>query len=43
MAKLSPSHEGNRVLVNLGKSIKHIRLLKGYSKEAVALASELDR
>ena len=43
MAKPSPSHAGNPVLIALGKSIRQIRLKKGYSQEAVALASELDR
>lgn len=43
MAKPSPSHAGSPVLVALGKAIKQIRLKKGYSQEAVALASELDR
>lgn len=43
MAKPSPSHAGSPVLVALGKSIRQIRLKKGYSQEAVALASELDR
>lgn len=43
MAKPSPSHAGSPVLVALGKSIRQIRLKKGYSQESVALASELDR
>ena len=43
MAKPSPSHAGSPVLVALGKAIRQIRLKKGYSQEAVALASELDR
>ena len=43
MAKPSPTHAGSPVLVALGKSIRQIRLKKGYSQEAVALASELDR
>ena len=43
MAKPSPSHAGSPVLIALGKSIRQIRLKKGYSQEAVALASELDR
>lgn len=43
MAKPSPSHAGSPVLIALGQSIRQIRLKKGYSQEAVALASELDR
>lgn len=43
MAKPSPSHAGTPVLVNLGKSIRKIRLKKGYSQESIALASDLDR
>jgi len=43
MAKPSPSHSGSPVLVDLGKTIRQIRLKKGYSQESVALASELDR
>jgi DNA-binding XRE family transcriptional regulator len=43
MAKPSPSHAGNPVLVTLGKTIRLIRLKKGYSQESVALACELDR
>jgi transcriptional regulator with XRE-family HTH domain len=43
MAKPSPSHAGSPVLVDLGATIKKIRLKKGFSQESVALASELDR
>ena len=43
MAKPSPSHAGSPVLIILGKSIRQIRLKKGYSQESAALASELDR
>ena len=43
MAKPSPSHAGNPVLRALGKTIRQIRLKKGYSQESVALASDLDR
>jgi DNA-binding XRE family transcriptional regulator len=43
MAKPSPSHAGNPVLVDLGNTIRQIRLKKGYSQESVALACELDR
>jgi len=43
MAKPSPSHAGNPVLVALGATIRKIRLKKGFSQESVALASELDR
>ena len=43
MAKPSPSHAGNPVLVNLGKKIRSIREKKGLSQKAAALASGLDR
>ncbi len=43
MAKPSPSHSGNPVLVNFGKKIRATRLKKGLSQEATALASGLDR
>jgi DNA-binding XRE family transcriptional regulator len=43
MAKPSPSHAGCSVLVALGKTIRQIRLKKGFSQESVALASDLDR
>lgn len=43
MAKPSPSHAGNKILVDLGASIRSIRLKRGVSQEAVALASGLDR
>jgi transcriptional regulator with XRE-family HTH domain len=43
MAKPSPSHAGSPVLVDLGKTIRQIRLKKGHSQESVALASGLDR
>ena len=43
MAKPSPSHAGDPILVALGRSIRSIRELKGYSQESVALASGLDR
>ncbi len=43
MAKPSPSHAGNKILVDLGISIRSIRLKQGFSQEAVALASGLDR
>lgn len=43
MAKPSPSHAGNPVLVALGRSIRQIRLKRGFSQESVALNSDLDR
>jgi len=43
MAKPSPSHAGSPVLIDLGKTIRQIRLKKGHSQESVALASGLDR
>jgi transcriptional regulator with XRE-family HTH domain len=43
MAKPSPSHAGNPVLVKLGRNIKSLREAKGFSQEEVALASGIDR
>jgi transcriptional regulator with XRE-family HTH domain len=43
MAKPSPSHSGNPVLISLGKSIREIRERKGLSQESVALSSGIDR
>jgi len=43
MAKPSPSHAGNPLLVGLGQTIRLIRHKKGYSQESVALACDLDR
>lgn len=43
MAKPSPSHAGSPVLVKLGKKIRSIRIRKGLSQEATALACGLDR
>ncbi len=43
MAKPSPSHAGDRVLVTLGKTIRRIRKELGISQEGLALAAELDR
>lgn len=43
MAKPSPSQAGSPVLVNLGKKIRSIRVRKGLSQEATALACGLDR
>jgi transcriptional regulator with XRE-family HTH domain len=43
MAKPSPSHAGNTVLVDLGQRIRAIREKKGVSQESVALACGLDR
>lgn len=43
MAKPSPSHSGNKVLVKIGHSIRKLRLNKGLSQEALALNSGIDR
>ena len=43
MAKPSPSHSGDQMLVAIGQSIRIIRMDKGISQEALALLSELDR
>ena len=43
MAKPSPSHSGNPLLLQLGNAIRAIRAQKGLSQEDVALISGLDR
>jgi transcriptional regulator with XRE-family HTH domain len=43
MARPSPSHAGNPVLIALGKSIRDTRERKGLSQESVALLSGIDR
>jgi transcriptional regulator with XRE-family HTH domain len=43
MAKPSPSHAGDKVLVSLGEAIRHSRAVKGLSQEALAVDAELDR
>ena len=43
MAKPSPSHAGNPVLVKLGKTIKSLRESKWLSQEDLALGSGIDR
>lgn len=43
MAKPSPRHAGDPVLVSIGKAIRAARIAKGFSQEALALASDLDR
>jgi transcriptional regulator with XRE-family HTH domain len=43
MAKPSPTHAGNPVLIKLGKKIRLIREQKALSQESVALASGIDR
>jgi transcriptional regulator with XRE-family HTH domain len=43
MAKPSPSHSGDYVLVALGEKIRRTRKALGMSQEGLALAAELDR
>lgn len=43
MAKPSPKHAGNEVLVDLGVAIRSARMGLGLSQEALALNAELDR
>jgi len=43
MAKPSPTHSGDPMLVSLGESIRSARQMQGMSQEALALSTELDR
>jgi transcriptional regulator with XRE-family HTH domain len=43
MAKPSPSHAGDEVLVRLGDAIRGLRAEKGLSQEALAVDADLDR
>jgi transcriptional regulator with XRE-family HTH domain len=43
MAKPSPKHAGNEVLVDLGMAIRAARTELGLSQEALAVDAELDR
>ena len=43
MAKPSPKHAGNQVLVDLGAAIRSARMSKGLSQEALAVDANLDR
>jgi len=43
MAKPSPKHAGNQVLVDLGAAIRSARTAKGLSQEALAVDANLDR
>jgi transcriptional regulator with XRE-family HTH domain len=43
MAKPSPIHAGDPMLVSIGVAIRSARLEQGMSQEALALATELDR
>jgi len=43
MAKPSSIHSGNKTLVKIGQNIRKIRLSKGFSQEALALLSGIDR
>jgi ribosome-binding protein aMBF1 (putative translation factor) len=43
MAKPSPSHAGDALLISVGNAIRRARRALGMSQEALALAAELDR
>jgi transcriptional regulator with XRE-family HTH domain len=43
MARPSPSHSGNPVLVSIGETVRAIRAQQGISQEGLALIAELDR
>jgi ribosome-binding protein aMBF1 (putative translation factor) len=43
MAKPSPKHSGNEVLVDLGVAIRSARIELGLSQEVLAVDAELDR
>lgn len=43
MAKPSPSHSGDHLLVTLGKTIRRTRKALGMSQEGLALTADLDR
>ena len=43
MAKPSPNHAGDPMLIALGQAIRSVRKAKGMSQEALALSTELDR
>ena len=43
MAKPSPKHAGNEVLVDLGVAIRSARMEFGLSQEVLAVDAELDR
>ena len=43
MAKPSPNHSGDKVLVALGAAIRQARTEMGVSQEALAVDADLDR
>ena len=43
MAKPSPTHSGDPLLVSLGEAVRTARSERGLSQEALAHAAELDR
>ena len=43
MAKPSPSHSGDALLISVGAAIRRARKALGMSQEALAHAAELDR
>ncbi len=43
MAKSSSVHKNNKFLIDLGNTIRNLRIQQGFSQESLALAAELDR
>lgn len=43
MARPSPSHANDPLLVALGATIRRVRVTKGVSQEALAVDAEIDR
>lgn len=43
MAKPSPTHSGNKIVVDLGAAIRRARIGLGLSQEALAVDADLDR
>lgn len=43
MAKPSPTHSGNKIVVDLGAAIRRARIGLGLSQEALAVDAGLDR
>jgi len=43
MAKKSPNHSGDKLLVSIGKTIRDLRLEAGLSQEALANEAGVDR
>ena len=43
MARPSPKHSGNPALASIGKTVRAIRKVQGFSQEDLALATDMDR